>query len=168
MPLPKPIRVLSPDEVRICRDGDAAILEPADAAVGTTRFVLGAERVARMTDAEILAAWNESVTAQQDYADALDLPTIEIPLGRPQLDFHPRARQWVPRGHVVRMEILGTSDAGPDEPCVCVDGRDLTVSEFLGMLNTFAGWGARLTFVDAHATHVAPEVEVREPMEPER
>lgn len=83
MPLPKPMRVLSPDEVRIRRDGDAAILEPADAAAGTTRFVLGAERVARMTDAEILALWNESVTAQQEYADALGLPTIEIPPRRP-------------------------------------------------------------------------------------
>lgn len=96
MPLPKRPRPFSPDEVRITRDGDVAILEPADPSYGTTRFILGAEKLKQMSDAEILAVWNEGVIAVREHAESLDLPTTEIPPGRPQLKYHERADQWSP------------------------------------------------------------------------
>lgn len=41
MPMPRRPHVASPDEIRITREGDAAIIEYADSNVATTNFVIG-------------------------------------------------------------------------------------------------------------------------------
>jgi hypothetical protein len=46
MPKAKRPRVASPDEVRITRDGDYAIIEYADPKIATTRLQLGKEKLA--------------------------------------------------------------------------------------------------------------------------
>jgi hypothetical protein len=47
---PRP-HVASPDEVKITREGDAAIIEYADPKIAVTHFTLGRERMAQLSDA---------------------------------------------------------------------------------------------------------------------
>jgi hypothetical protein len=61
MPLPKRPFVASPDQVRISRNGDYAIIEYADSTVATTHLKMGAEKLASMTDGELLGYWNEMI-----------------------------------------------------------------------------------------------------------
>ena len=70
--------------------------------------------------------------------------------------------QWVSRGDVVEGVILGGDGSDIDHECVTVDGKDLTVREFVRMMSTFGGWGFRLVFVPDDI-HEEPEAEVREP-----
>jgi len=87
---------------------------------------------------------------------------VEVPPGRPQIEFFAPGNQWTPRGHVVRCVVLGSS-GDPDEPFVSVDDRDLTPCESARMVGTFGGWGMRIVFVPDDEIHDAPIVEVREP-----
>ena len=72
--------VATPDEVTITRDGDFAIISYADDAIETTQYQVGAERLARMTDEDILAVWNaglatafdENVRSRRDMSGLLD------------------------------------------------------------------------------------------------
>jgi hypothetical protein len=65
MPLPKQPYVASPDQVRITRKGDYAIIEYADSTIATTHLKMGADRLAAMTDAEVLGFWNEHIKVRQ-------------------------------------------------------------------------------------------------------
>ena len=58
--------VASPDEVRITRKGDAAIIEYGDPEIPTTNFVIGSEKLAGMTDDDILELWNSGVEATDE------------------------------------------------------------------------------------------------------
>jgi hypothetical protein len=165
MPLKKPPFVATPDQVRITRDGDDAIIEYADESVATTLLKVGAEKLAAMSDEELLDFWNELLTAQEEHRDTLSYTATEIPAGKPQVRFHEEADQWVPRGHVLRCEIMTDAAIEPDleEPFVSIDGRDFTVAEFVKMVGTFGGWGMRIEFVPDDELHVRPKVKVREP-----
>jgi hypothetical protein len=44
----------SPDEIKITRDGEDAIMTYADSNVATTRWKLGRQKLATMTDEEVL------------------------------------------------------------------------------------------------------------------
>ena len=94
---------------------------------------------------------------------AQEFVAVEIPMGKPQLKYEERSDQWVPRGHVVKGVVLGGNGDRLDDECVTVDGKDLTVREFVRMMSTFGGWGFRLVFVADTDIHEEPEVEVREP-----
>lgn len=59
--------VATPDEVRITRDGDFAIIAYLDDTIETTQYRIGADRLTRMTDEDILALWNAGLaTAIED------------------------------------------------------------------------------------------------------
>jgi hypothetical protein len=165
MPKLRPPHVASPDEVRITRSGDYAIIEYADPAVATTHFKIGADHLDEMSDDELLEYWNEHVQASEEFARRQNFVATEIPIGKPQVEYSTLCDQWVPRGHVLRCQVL--TDAAlpslPDEPFVNVDGRDFNLSEFVKMVGTFGGWGMRITFVPQDATHVAPKLRVKEP-----
>lgn len=164
----RPPHVASPDEVRITRDGDTAIFEYADSGVATTHLVMEAGRLAKMSDLELLAYWNERIAATDEFIRTQGRSTLtEIPVGRPQVEYFERGDQWVPRGHVVRTVILNDAGTEPslDEPFVCIDGRDFTLGEFFKMVGTFGGWGMRIAFVGDDATHEQPKIKVREPDE---
>lgn len=60
--------VASPDEVRITREADAAIIEYGDPDMATTHFTIGADKLGTMTDADILELWNESIEARDSSA----------------------------------------------------------------------------------------------------
>jgi hypothetical protein len=165
MPLKKSPHVASPDQVRITRKGDTAIIEYADDTVATTHFTVGAEKLATMTDEDLLAFWNEGIEASEERRRSVTYTATEIPLGKPQVEFFEEANQWTPRGHVVRCHVMSDAAIEPDidEPFVSIDGRDFTLGEFMTMVGTFGGWGMRIEFVPNDELHERPELEVREP-----
>ena len=111
------------DEVRIHRDGDTAVIEHADPTIATTNFTVG-PTVREMTDQQILDCFNETMVAHDAGMAAYRHVAVEIPPGRPQVEYHNLSDQWVPRGGVVCCVI---SDGGPNnEPIIYVD--DLKMS----------------------------------------
>lgn len=153
------------DQVRITREGDAAVIEYADPTVATTHFTLGTD-VHAMTDQEILDRFNEYIQARDQAMAEYEHIAVEIPPGRPQIEYFARGDQWTPRGDVLRCVI---SDGGPDnEPIIYIDDQELSWDEFGRLLTTHAGWGMRVTFVPDDRVHENPEIEVREPKERRR
>ena len=165
MPLPKRPYVAAAEQVRITREGGVAIIEYADASVATTHLKVGAEKLASMTDEELLDFWNDGIEASEDHRRSLSYTATEIPVGKPQVELFDRGNQWTPRGDVLRCQIL--SDAaippGVDELFVSIDGRDFTLGEFMTMVGTFGGWGMRIEFVPEDELHQRPKLKVREP-----
>jgi len=160
----KRLHVASLDEVRISRDGVDAIIEYADPTVSTTCLRLGPE-VQHMTDQEILDRLNETIVAMEQAAAEYEHVAVEVPPGRPQIEYSERSMQWTPRGGVLRCII---DDGGPDgEPIIHIDEHELSLDEFGKLLCTYAGWGMRITFVPDDELHEEPHVEVREPEEDE-
>lgn len=165
MPLPKRPHVASPEQVRITRDGDDAIIEYADSKIATTRLRMGAKQLAAMTDAEVLTFWNEHVQASQGFREGHNYIATEIPVGKPQVEYFEEADQWIARGGVLRCQIV-TDAAVPvelDEPVVSIDGRDFTTAEFIKLLGGHGGWGMRIVFVPDDELHARPKIRVREP-----
>ncbi len=165
MPLKKRPYVASADQVRITRTGDDAVIEYADDTVATTHLRMGADKLASMTDQELLDFWNDHVEAREDHRQSLSYTATEIPVGKPQVQFFEEANQWTPRGDVLRCQILSDAAIPPDldEPFVSIDGRDFTLGEFMTMVGTFGGWGMRIEFVPDDELHQRPKVKVREP-----
>ena len=157
-------RVASADEVRITRDGEAALIEFADSSIASTHLTIGPD-IADMTDQEILTCYNDCVRAQAHAAANYEHVAIEIPVGRPQIEYEARSRQWVPRGDVLRCVI---EDDENREPVIYIDDEELSWQEFGRMLATYAGWGMRIKFVPDDSTHEEPVTEVREPRKGER
>ena len=167
MPLPKRPYVASADQIRITREGEYAIIEYADEAVATTHLTMGADKLAAMSDEELLNFWNELVQNNDEFRKEVKYVATEIPLGKPQVRYFELGDQWTPRGHVLRCEILSDAAITPrlDEPFVSIDGRDFTLAEFMTMIGTFGGWGMRIEFVPADEMHVRPKLRVKEPKE---
>jgi hypothetical protein len=152
--------VASLDQVRISRSGDEAVIEYAEPGVWTTHLKLGPE-VQQMTDQEILDRFNETLEAAAQAAAEYEHVAIEIPPGKPQIEYFERGDQWTPRGDVLRCVI---SDGGPNnEPIIHIDDHDLSWDEFGRLLTTHAGWGMRVIFVPDDETHLEPRIEVRDP-----
>ena len=151
-------RVASADEVRITRDGEAAIIEFADSSIASTHLTVGPD-IAEMTDQEILACYNDCVRAQTHAAATYEHVAIEIPVGRPQIEYEARSRQWVPRGDVLRCVI---EDDENREPVIHIDDEELSWQEFGGCSSRMR-LGMRIKFVPDDSTHEEPVTEVREP-----
>jgi hypothetical protein len=168
MPLPKRPYVASAEQVRITRNGDDAIIEYADESVATTHLKMGADKLASMTDEQLLEFWNDGIVARDEHRESLSYTATEIPEGKPQVEFFERGNQWTPRGHVVRCQILSDAAIQPDldEPFVAIDGRDFTLAEFMSMVGSFGGWGMRIEFVPDDELHKRPRLKVREPSDP--
>ncbi len=116
-----------------------------------------------MTDEQIIDFWNDGIDARDQVMAAQELVAVEMPMGKPQLKYEELSDQWVPRGHVVKGLILGGDGNDIEDECITVDGKDLTVREFVRMLSTFGGWGFRLVFVPDTDIHDEPVIKVREP-----
>jgi hypothetical protein len=163
MPMPRRPHRASPDEIKITRDGDDAIITYADPKVSTTHFTIGRDKLATMSDEDVFALWNEHIEARDELMAGYDHVAVEIPPGRPQVEYSAKGDQWVPRGHVLRCRAMGVTGDDPKEPFVTIDDRDLTPMEFAKMVSTFGGWGIRIVFVPDDEIHDEPVVEVREP-----
>ncbi len=157
--------VASLDQVRISREDDVAVIEYAEPGVSTTHFKLGPE-IRAMSDQEILDRFNESLVAMEQHRAQYEHVALEIPRGKPQIEYFDKGDQWTPRGDVLRCVI---SDGGPEnEPIIYIDDQELSWHEFGRLLTTYAGWGMRVIFVPEDETDVTPRIEVREPREDER
>jgi hypothetical protein len=164
MPRARKPRRASLDEVRIERDGEYAVITSADDTVGGTNLKLGPE-VQLMSDLEILERFNEVVAAMETSVNSWDQTVIEIPAGKPQIEYAGSSQEWVPVGDVLRCLI----DEGEDgQPTISIDDHELSWAEFGRMLLVHNGWGMRIAFVPEEWVHEQPNVEVREPRRNER
>ena len=147
------------DQVRISRKGEAAVIEHADSAYGTVNLIIGPQ-IETLTDREILEMFNDVIAAQEaSIADPANRP-IEIPKGRPQIEWLEDFQQWTARGHVLKCEVLDDEDGNL---VVYVDDEELDAEAFLQLIRPFAGWGMRITFMDESQIHDEPEVILRDP-----
>ena len=161
MRLKKPC-VAKLNDVKITRQGETAVIDFKDKTVSGVNLHIGPE-LASMTDQDVLNVHNDIICARQELAANYEHIAVEIPEGRPQIEYSKQCDQWVPRGDVVRCEI---SDGGPDgEVTVIIDDRELSLREFGRLLLTHAGWGMRMVFVPDDRIDEDPEIEVREPSE---
>ena len=156
--------VATADEVRITREGNAAIIEYANPGIATTHYELGPS-VAWMTDQQILDSFNATLRARDRAAAAYVHIAVEIPPGRPQIQYQPTSAQWVPRGAVLRCVV---EDDEQGEAIVHIDEHELSLREFGRMLTTYGGWGMRIAFVPDDELEQEPRIEVREPEEEEK
>lgn len=147
------------DQVRISRDGEYALIEHADPAYASVNLKLGPE-INTLTDREILETFNDVIAAQEaSIADPANRP-IEIPKGRPQIEWLEDLQQWSVRGHVLKCEV---SDDEAGNLVVYVDDKELDAEAFLQLIKPFAGWGMRITFMDESQIHEEPEVILLDP-----
>ncbi len=152
-------RPASPDEIRITREGDTAIIEYADSSIAVVHLRIG-PALPSMTDAEILGMYNEGLEAQAEIAASMDPTLTEIPPCRAQIEYSERSDQWVPRGQVLRCHIDDTEDGGT---VIQIDDVELDMRAFGRMLQVYAGWGMRLAFVEEDEVAYEPEIAVRDP-----
>ena len=163
MRIKKPRRA-SPDEVQISRSGEDAIIAFADPTISTTHLSIG-PHVHQMSDQAILDMFNDIIGATDQLAAEWENVVIEIPPGRPQIEYSDLSEQWTPLGELIRCYI---DDGGPEgEITVHIDDKELSLREFGRLLSTFAGWGMRIAFVPDEMVEEEPEVQVREPRENE-
>ena len=130
MRIKKP-RQASPDEVKISRESDDAVIEFADRTISTTHFKIGPQ-VSQMSDQAILDMFNDMIAARDQLAAEYENIVIEIPPGQPQIEYSEQCDQWVPRGDLLRCFI---EDGGPDgEVTIHIDERELSLREFSRLL----------------------------------
>ena len=153
----------SPDQVRITREGETAVIEYADPSVRVVNLQVGPS-LAAMTDADVLELFNDMLEAQAEIAAGVDPTLTEIPPGLPQIEYNERSNQWVPRGHVLRCHI---EDDEEGQPIIHVDDVEMDLEAFGRMLLTFCGFGMRIAFVDEEDVNEEPEIVVRVPEDKE-
>ena len=147
------------DQVHISREGEYAIIEYADPAYGTVKLKLGAG-IDILTDCDVLGVYNDIIAAQEaSIADPANRP-IEIPKGRPQIEWQEDLQQWSARGHVLKCEV---SDDEDGNLVVYIDDKELDAEAFVQLIRPFAGWGMRIIFIDESQIHDAPDEIVRDP-----
>jgi hypothetical protein len=150
----------SPEQVRITREGEYAVIEYADSSIMTVHLKIGPE-IEKMTDLDILDLHNDIIETQEEMAAGYEHVAVEIPRGRPQIEYHSEANQWTPRGGVLRCVI---GDGGLEEgPVFYIDDEELTLRKFGGLLSPYAGWGMRIVFVPDDQLTEQPSIEIRDP-----
>ena len=153
-------RPASPDQVRITREGETAVIEYADPSIRVVNLRVGPS-LAAMTDAEVLELFNDMLEAQaEDRGGGVDPTLTEIPPGLPQIEYNERSNQWVPRGQVLRCHIEGDAEDGT---IIQIDDVELDLAAFGRMLQVFSGFGMRIAFLDEEDVREEPEIVVREP-----
>jgi hypothetical protein len=153
-------RTATLDEVIISREGEYAVIEFREPGISTMNLKLG-PKMKKMTDRQILNAFNKTVRAMEEMRKEYVHRPVEIPSGKPQIKYFEAGDQWVPRGDVLRCVI---EDGGPDcEATVWIDDRELSLREFGRLLTTHAGWGMRIVFVPDDELDAMHPIEIREP-----
>ena len=109
-------RPASPDQVRITREGETAVIEYADPSVGVVNLQVGPS-LAAMTDAQVLELFNNMLEAQAEIAAGVDPTLTEIPPGLLQIEYSERSDQWVPRGQCSAVPYRGRRGRTTHHPC---------------------------------------------------
>jgi hypothetical protein len=146
-------------EVIITRNGDYAIIDYRDSTVGSVNLKLGPD-IIRMTDEEILERHNQVLLAMKLAVANYKHEAVEIPVGKPQVEYSERCDQWVPRGDVLRCVI---HDEDGRRAVIEIDDREFTLEEFGTMLTTFSGWGMRIVFVPEDELAKQPDIVLKDP-----
>jgi hypothetical protein len=149
------------DDVTISRNGDMAIITYHDPDVMITHFKPGGN-IKKLTDGQILDQFNQTIAARNMLAAAYEHVAVEIPPGRPQIEYFEAGDQWTPRGDVLRCIVAGDG-RNEDDVFVHIDENELSLREFGKLLSTCSGWGMRLIFVPEDELEKTPAIEVREP-----
>ena len=152
-------RPASPDQIRISRENDTAVIEYADPSIRRVHLPVG-PALATMTDADVLELFNEMLEALDEVAAGVDPTLTEIQPGLPQIEYHEKSNKWVPRGEVLRCHIEDDLDGGT---VIHIDDVELDLAAFGRMLQVFAGFGMRIAFVDEEEVTDEPEIVIREP-----
>jgi hypothetical protein len=149
------------DQVRITRDAGGANIEYAEENVSGVHLVLDPEKMAAMSDEQILEAHNTCIEAIQASRDSQQWTATEIPPGMRQVKRDRRSGHLLPRGHVLRCHV---SDGGVEEDdpvAIYIDNEEYSLREFGEMLSLYAGWGMRVVFVPDDEVHEEPVIIVR-------
>jgi hypothetical protein len=161
MRIKKP-RTATLNEVIISREGEYADIEFREPGISGMNLKLG-PKVQKMTDKQILNAFNKTVRSMEEMRRTYVHRPVEIPDGKPQIKYFEAADQWVPRGDVLRCIV---EDGGPDcEAIIWIDDHELSLREFGRLLTTNAGWGMRIVFVPDDELEKMHPIEIREPID---
>ncbi len=143
-------------EVTISRHRDEAVIRFREPGFVETHLALGSD-ACRMSDEQILEYFNETLREEERAVDETFV-SVEIPAGERQIEYVEEARQWAPRGSVLRCVL---DDSGPDrEAVVYIDDQALPLAEFGKLLATYSGWGMRICFVPEERIAEAPVIRV--------
>lgn len=148
-------------EVIITRNGEYADITYRDPTVGGVNLKLGSD-IIRMSDEDILDQHNQVLLTMKQAAANYKHEAVEIPPGKPQVEYSERCDQWVPRGDVLRCVI---HDEEGRRAVIEIDDKEFTLEEFGTMLTTFSGWGMRIVFVPEDELAKQPDIVIREPEE---
>ena len=158
MARPKKPIVATMHAVRISRQGEYAIIDYKDPRISGVNLKIG-PRIDEMTDQDILDLHNSVIIERDKFAAQYHHVAVEIPPGKPQVEYSERPDQWVPRGDVLRCLVHDDEKA---ELVVEIDGREFSLREFGRMLTTYAGWGMRIIFVPDDETEKTPDIVIGE------
>ncbi len=157
--MPRPIfRSVSPDEVKISREGDTAVFTYADQkTMGCGMNLKIGDKIHGMTDADLLQMHNEMAERVLAARETFDSVCVEVPPGLPQVEYRKNTRTWSPKGDVLRCFIDNDPD-NYEEPMIEIDDKKLTWKEFGRMLMSYEGWGMRLAIMPDDEMHEEPVI----------
>jgi hypothetical protein len=115
------------DEVQITRDGDFAIIAYQDDTIETTQYRIGAERLSRMSDEDILMIWNAGLATNEE----------EVARSR-------RDMKGLLAGGTSLVCSVSAFPRTPDQPFINVGGRLYSAMELAQLLGGHVGWDVTL------------------------
>lgn len=147
-------------EVIITRNGEYADITYRDPTVESVSLKIGPD-IILMSDEEILDRHHEVLLTMKQAAANYKHEAVEIPPGKPQVEYSECCDQWVPRGDVLRCAI---HDEDGSRAVIEIDDREFTLEEFGTMLTTFSGWGMRIVFVPEDELAKQPDIVIKDPI----
>jgi hypothetical protein len=163
--MPKPSKrlkrpyITNKSEVIITRNGEYADITYRDPTVEGVSLKIGPD-IILMSDQEILDRHHEVLLAMKQAVANYKHEAVEIPLGKPQVEYSECCDQWVPRGDVLRCVI---HDEEGRRAVIAIDDKEFTLEEFGTMLTTFSGWGMRIVFVPEDELAKQPDIVIKDP-----
>lgn len=106
-----------------------------------------------LNEQEIVEKFNAYIDRLLD--EILQDRPIEIVHGKPQIKWSQECRQWTPVGDVLRCELGWDEKKGGVS--IIIDGKKLSGSEFLRLLEVNEGWGMRIEFMHPNRLLNPPE-----------
>ena len=155
------LRIVSPNEVKITRNGDTADINYSDTAMGAGMSLKVGPKLAKMTDLEVIEMHNDMVLEMQELREEHPFIAVEITEGKPQIEYSKRCNQWSARGDILRCYIESSEDSG-HIPVIEIDGKRLSWPEFGKLVSSHEGWGMRVMFVPDDEIDKTPAIAIQE------
>lgn len=157
-------RVVSCSEVKVTRNGDIAIIKYSDPAMGGGTNLKIGPKLANMTDRDVVEMHNDMILEMQELREEFPYVAVEIPEGKPQIEYSKQCSQWSARGDVLRCGIECSEHSG-HIPVIEIDGRRLSWMEFGALVSSHEGWGMRVMFVPDDEIDKTPAIALQESRE---